>query len=271
VSLQRTLIRRVPAVLLALAVLPALAGCGLFGESDPKTPTAPTSATLSAMLSVTDALVASATGNPATIPFSVSDPPPADESDLVASTRILVQSFSGPSAPQAVSNLPLVSDCNRPTPFGKVTLSGDGIVDDARDTAGYGTVTLTIGGLTATMLDCRGHGQRVTGSLALTVNDLVNITPGSVSGIDRWSVLRSESANGSLQITRESDNAQFNVSVRWSRNGTIGVDYDNSQQNISGPIDVNQTVTVQANGQYCSGHMTAVTLFGSYAWSCNGT
>ena len=264
---MRPILSTVPLALLLFAVL---AGCG---KSDPKTPTAPTSATLSAMLSVTDAIVANATGNPATIPFSASDPPPADESDLVASTRILVQSFSGPSAPQAVSNLPLVSDCNRPTPFGTVTLSGNGVVDDARDiVTGFGMVTLTISGLTATISNCRGHGQRVTGSLALTVNDSVTVTgPLSDPNLDRWSVVRSESANGSLQITRESDNAQFSVSVRWSRNGTIGVDYDNSIQNISGPIEVNQTVTVQANGQYCSGHMTAVTLFGSYAWSCNGS
>ena len=252
---------------LALLLFAVLAGCGLFGESDPKTPTAPTSATLSAMLSVTDALVASATGNPATIPFSVSDPPPADESDLVASTRILAQSFSALSTPQAVSTLAPNSTCS---PSGTVTLSGNGEVDDQRS-GGYGLVTLTIGGLTATMLDCRGHGQRVTGSLVLTVNDSVTVAPGSSASVDRWSVVRNESANGSLQITRESDNAQFSVNVNWTRNGTIGVDYDNSLQNISGPIDVNQTVTVQANGQYCSGHMTAVTLFGSYAWSCNGT
>ncbi len=252
----------VPAILLILLLLPALAGCG---KTDPKTPTVTTSATLSAMLSVTDALVSNATGSPATTPFSVSDPPPADESDLVASTRILVQSLSGPSQPQA---FPAPSNC---IPSGTVSLSGSGgTVDDAR-VNGYGPINLTISGLTATMSDCRGHGLKVNGSLALNVTDSVNVTAGSISGIDRWSVNRSESANGTLLITRESDNAVFNVSVRWTRNGTIGVDYDKNMLNISGPITVDQTVTVQANGQYCSGHMTAVTLFGSYAWSCNGT
>ena len=255
-----------------LLVASLLAGCG---TTDPKNPTATTNGMVTAMLAVTDAIIGNATGSPVNTPFATqAAPSAAEQSDPADALRLLTAVVSNLSQPQAA--LASRSFCYG---GGWVDLSaGSATITDARDAFGHGTVTLTVPSQTAIVSNCHAHGMTVNGSLTLTMDDSVQIDPVD-SNNDRWTVKRVESAHGGLTAARDLNNGSYSTGTNgldWTRSGPVGsaytirANYNKPLQDIVGTIEVNQTLTVRANGQTCSGHMQAVTLFGNYTWNCSG-
>jgi hypothetical protein len=260
-----------PAVLLGLAALLALAACGTADEKKP--PTAATIAALYGMQAVSDALYDAALGaadSPPSLPYSAAAQATAGESEAAAFAQSMIGSLGGLSQPLALltGNYPCRGNGGPP---GSVDLNGDVTLSDSGGSPR--TITLQITGLTATANACAGHGYIVSGSRTLNVDDKLVQTVDDPPNVYHWTLTRNESASGSGTITKLATGASYGVSFAWSRNGTIGADVDtlpDPDELIPGSASINQTVNLSVNGQTCTGTITSFNLFVGYSWTCSG-
>ena len=268
-SVHHTSMHSLPAVLLGLAALLALAACGTADEKKP--PTAATIAALYGMQAVSDALYDAALGaadSPPSLPYATAPQAPADTSEPAAFAQSMIGSLVGLSQPLTTVDFP--NDNHNCRGGGWVTLNGSAIVDDLRDGFGYGNVSLVISGLVVTASACRGHSYQVDGTKTVNVNDMV-IRSDNGDGTDHWILNRNESASGSGTITKVATGASYGVSFSWSRSGMIAVDTDPSTgQMVPASATINQTVSLSVNGQTCTGTITSFNLFVGYSWTCSG-
>jgi hypothetical protein len=265
VTLFRT--RLIPFVL--ATALFALGGCGLFFEEGP---TEATLATMNGLQAITEAIATAVLPEDlggTTLPYSAdatgSGNP--DEGEFAAFGRALVQALGGTSQP--LLSLDFLGDTATPcAPGGTVTLTGSADVTDARDPGtGRGDITIAFNGMQAVANLCEGYGHRSTGILTASANDLISISDAGVPDHDHWHVSRSELATGSLTVTKVSSGATYNVTVYWSRQGTLDLDVERPTSALT-LLGQSQTVYLTVNGQSCTGHYTG-RLISPYDWDCS--